>query len=344
MSSTQNSTAPIPFDSGLQPAQQSFLSMLAPVPEQRTQAETYDAPSMEVVENETEEIEDVEPDAETAQLAETDDDPEVDEELSDIDETQDEIQPEEPTFTVRVNGEDIDVPLSELQRGYSRQSDYTAKTQALAEQRRETAQELENSRAKREQYDAVLAGLEEQLKSSSTEPDWAALLQADPSTYAVEWAAHQQRKEQQQAVEEERKKIQSEKHQELVEQQQNYLADEAERLLDAIPEWRDQSVAQEEKLALINYGKSIGFTDEELGSVTDHRSVLALRNAMRFDQLQSKAKTVKPVDAKPTLRPGSSKTVPKRRSGLQKAQSRLRKTGSVAAATDVFSEMLSAER
>ena len=272
MSSTQNSTAPIPFDSGLQTAQQSFLSMLAPDPEQPTQAETNDAPSMEVVENETEEIEDVEPDAETAQLAETDDDPEVDEELSDIDETQDEIQPEEPTFTVRVNGEDIDVPLSELQRGYSRQSDYTAKTQALAEQRRETAQELENSRAKREQYDAVLAGLEEQLK------------------------------------------------------------------------WRDQSVAQEEKLALINYGKSIGFTDEELGSVTDHRSVLALRNAMRFDQLQSKAKTVKPVDAKPTLRPGSSKTVPKRRSGLQKAQSRLRKTGSVAAATDVFSEMLSAER
>ena len=38
---------------------------------------------------------------------------------------------------VKVDGEDVEVPYSELVRGYSREADYTRKTQALAEQRQE---------------------------------------------------------------------------------------------------------------------------------------------------------------------------------------------------------------
>lgn len=40
---------------------------------------------------------------------------------------------------VKVNGEESLVPLSELQAGYSRQADYTAKTQQLADERRALA-------------------------------------------------------------------------------------------------------------------------------------------------------------------------------------------------------------
>jgi hypothetical protein len=38
---------------------------------------------------------------------------------------------------VKVNGEDVEVPYSELKRGYSREADYTRKTQELAHQRQE---------------------------------------------------------------------------------------------------------------------------------------------------------------------------------------------------------------
>ena len=38
---------------------------------------------------------------------------------------------------VKVDGEDVEVPYSELVRGYSREADYTRKTQALAQQRQE---------------------------------------------------------------------------------------------------------------------------------------------------------------------------------------------------------------
>lgn len=46
----------------------------------------------------------------------------------------------EPRYTVKVDGEEIEVTQDELLRGYMRQKDYTQKTQALAEQRRQFEQ------------------------------------------------------------------------------------------------------------------------------------------------------------------------------------------------------------
>lgn len=47
---------------------------------------------------------------------------------------------EEPKYKVKVDGEEIEVTQDELLRGYMRQKDYTQKTQALAEQRRQFEQ------------------------------------------------------------------------------------------------------------------------------------------------------------------------------------------------------------
>jgi hypothetical protein len=333
MSSTPSSTAN-PFDTGLAAAQESFLSMLDPQQEQP--ADTEAEPPQIEAEAETEVVE-MESDAQAHP------DEVEDSEVDEFDEDGDaeiEVEPEVQTFTVRVNGEEIEVPLEELQKGYSRQSDYTLKTQQLAEQRRQAEAELSALNAERQQYANVLAGLQQQLESTTAEPDWEALRAADPSAYAVEWAAHQQRKEQLDAINQEQSRLHQIRQQQLVEQQQAHLQTEQAQLLDAIPEWRDETVARDEKLALVDYGRSIGFTDAELNNVTDHRSVLALRNAMRYDQLQSKAKSVKPVDQKPTLKPGSANRVPRRRTELQKAQTRLKKQGTTSAAAAVFEQML----
>ena len=45
--------------------------------------------------------------------------------------------PDQRFVRVRVDGEDVEVPFSELQKGYSREADYTRKAQALAQQRQE---------------------------------------------------------------------------------------------------------------------------------------------------------------------------------------------------------------
>jgi hypothetical protein len=48
---------------------------------------------------------------------------------------------------VRVDGEDVEVPYSELKRGYSREADYTRKAQALAQQRQEAEYAINLQRA-----------------------------------------------------------------------------------------------------------------------------------------------------------------------------------------------------
>lgn len=58
---------------------------------------------------------------------------------TDNDESQ-ETNVEEPKYKVKVDGEEIEVTQEELLRGYMRQKDYTQKTQALAEQRRQFEQ------------------------------------------------------------------------------------------------------------------------------------------------------------------------------------------------------------
>ena len=55
-------------------------------------------------------------------------------------ETHEEETDEEPKYTVKVDGEEIEVTQEELLRGYMRQKDYTQKTQQLAEQRRQFEQ------------------------------------------------------------------------------------------------------------------------------------------------------------------------------------------------------------
>ena len=43
--------------------------------------------------------------------------------------------PEEPTYAVKIGGEEQQVTLEELQNGYQRQADYTRKTQEIATER-----------------------------------------------------------------------------------------------------------------------------------------------------------------------------------------------------------------
>ena len=63
---------------------------------------------------------------------------ELDTSTPDVSETV--VDPNSPTFGVKIDGEEHQVTLNELQSGYQRQSDYTRKTQELARERERLAQ------------------------------------------------------------------------------------------------------------------------------------------------------------------------------------------------------------
>lgn len=259
------------------------------------------------------------------------------------DEDQADDAEEEPRYRVKIAGEEVEVTLSEALKGYQRQSDYSRKTEELARLRREAEaqinSEAEAVRAERQQYQQVLAALQNQLGQQEEQVDWDTLRVTDPIEYATKYAEHQQRKERLQAVQAEQQRLMQQQQYEQQVLMQQRLSQEQNLLLKALPEWSDKEVATREKRQIIDFAKSIGFSDEELAQAADHRAILALRDAMRYRQLMAKKPEVKPVQVSPSVRPGASNVV-RTKSALSEAKQRLARSGSVNDAAAAFQALL----
>jgi len=249
-----------------------------------------------------------------------------------------EDEPKQPvSYRVKINGQEVEVPLPELLAGYSRTADYTRKTQELAAQRKQHEQELAAVRAERQEYAQSLAKLRAALESVEAEPDWARLRQESPEEFAATYAAWQQHKERLAAVEAEQRRVHDLQQQELQRQLAEYVKQEQEKLLAAIPEWKDSKVATAEKQALVEYAQGLGFTDEELAQVVDHRAVTLLRKAYLYDKQQAaKPLAQKKVAAAKAVAPGSGGQFRRQTSEATKAKQRLAKTGRVKDAAAVL--------
>ena len=261
------------------------------------------------------------------------------------DEEAEEPSKQAQTFRVKVDGEEVEVPLDELLKGYSRTADYTRKTQAIAEARKQAEAEAALAREERQRYAQTLEALDASLKQlQPLEIDWDRLYQENP----VEWVRQREiaRSRQEQAA-----WVQAQK-QALVEKQQTEERIEAEKtleserskLLEALPEWRDADKARAEKAKIVSYAtEKLGFSVDEISDIYDARAVVALRKAMLFDELMSKRdqmrpkimQKAKPMKAGAAQAPQSSKVV-----ASKAALSRLANSGSTRDAAAVFEQFI----
>ncbi len=251
-------------------------------------------------------------------------------EQTELDEdTQDEEKPQ--VFTVKVDGKEVEVTLDELQKGYSRTQDYTRKTQQVAEARKAAEAELQAVRAEREQYAQLLTALSEQVKSA-TEPqiDWDRLYQEDPIEYVRQREVMRENREKAAAIQAEQARLAEISQQEQMKNLQVLKAKESEKLIEALPAWKDPAKAKAEQALLVEYGQKMGFTPQELGNIFDHRVVLALRKAVLYDQMQAKRQGIKPVtnNGPKPAKPGAAGRV-SQMSDSARANQRLAKTGRV---------------
>jgi hypothetical protein len=289
----------------------------------------------EVVEESEANAEDVE--VEDTSAEEFSEDSEYDPETSQ--EETDEANEEESTqtYTVRVDGEEVQVSIDELLSGYSRTQDYTRKTMALADQRKSLETELEQIRSERAQLTQVLEQID--VQDQEQEPNWDALYQQDPQQWLIQREVWRERQERKRALVEEKQRLlqaQEADKQRIVAQ---FVEQERGRLAEVLPQWRDEKVAKAEKAKVADYAKRIGFTDQEIAQFYDHRAVTTLYKAMKFDELQSgKPKAKK--QATPVAKAGAATTTPKGRDAYRKSQQRLAKTGKVADAANAFKHLL----
>lgn len=270
-----------------------------------------------------------------AEMPEAESEPEAEEVEEEGDPETDEEGEEEPTepqaLTLEIDGEQVTVTPEEVKASYMRQKDYTKKTQELAEQRRAFEAEANAVLSERQQYQQLLGALAEQLQQTAgPEPDWEALRATDPIEYSLQWTEYQRKQQKQQVIAAEQQRLAQLQQVEQQKMMAQTLERERQALLAVVPEWKDAEKAKAEKAMVIEQGKKLGFSDEELAQAFDHRAIVALRKAALYDQLMSKKQAVvtqKPPVAKQVVKPGSKGTVDN--SVKRRAEQRLNQTGSI---------------
>ena len=320
-------------------AESIFLDMLTP--EEEKQAE----PGQETEQEESEETE-----VETEVEAEAETDEEIEEESderSEEDEVEDESEEEPESFSIKVDGEDIQVTLDELKAGYSRQKDYTRKTQEVAEQRKE-AEKIQNEAMQknaelseeRALYNDLLPKMQMMIKNNlQKEPDWQQLIDQDPQEYLRKKEEWNKTSQTLTFVENEMNRLRTEQEQDSQRALQQQALEGQRIINEKIPEWKDNEVAKKEAENMMSYAKGLGFTQDELSQIYDGRLILLLRDAWQHSKVKKAVKTKPKESPARVSKPGNSNKI-RSNTPLKNAKSRLRKSGTVSDAAKVFEQLL----
>lgn len=249
-----------------------------------------------------------------------------------------------PTYRVKVGKDELDVPLDELLKGYSRTADYTRKTQEIAETRKAVEAErakIEEAARLRDTYAQRLSVIEQMLNQDSGE-DLATLKETDPIGYAVRVAEQSEREKQLAAVRAEQQRLAQQQQAEQSERLKAHLAVEAQKLSEAIPEFADPVKGTAVKVDIRKYAQGLGFSDQELAQAYDSRAITALYKAMKYDQLvSSKGEATKKVSQAPRmLRPGTSTPETRTSQEVKNMRGRLKKSGRAKDAAALFERFL----
>ena len=267
-------------------------------------------------------------------------------EESEVEQEDDDGEQEEPqTFRVKAAGEEREVTLDELIKSYQLGTDYTKKSQAVAEERKVVEAErqaVQEAKAMRDQYAQRLEIIESMLNQPQEAENLDYLKETDPIGYAVKVAEMSQKEKQLAQVRAERERISHQQEYDRQQQMRQMVAAESEKLVAAIPEFADPSKGEVIRKDIRTYGKQMGFSDDELANVFDSRAVMTLYKAMQYDKLQSAKPgiTKKVSEAPKAIKPGVSKPRDSSSEEIRKLKSRAKSSGSVRDAANVFERFL----
>jgi len=319
-------------------AQKALLDSMRASKEQPEEVVEETTPQEEVVEQAKENAESVETQAEDAPTGELT--------VDDLVEDNQNVTNETPqNYTVKVDGKDVEVTLEELQAGYSRQADYTRKSQVLAEQRKQMEEELNATQQERQRYSSQLEQFTKDADSKLDEfksVDWTKLKEDDPMEYALKRDQYRELQESKRMVEEEQQNLATKQQAEMQQKWQEELARQQEIMAQRLPEFVDPDKGPKLKQAIKTFAMNKGFTEQEVNSLIDARSVDVLHKAMLYENLlEAKISKKKEKVVPKVTKPGTS--TPKAEIDSEKVKqqrSRLKRSGKVDDAAALIKSML----
>ena len=248
---------------------------------------------------------------------------------------------EEPELHhVKVNGQELEVTLDELKKGYSRDSDYRQKTHSLGMEKRD----LESQRdSLRQSYDTRLRELNDLIATADAtvrqqqgSQDLQKLYEEDPTAAARLDYQLRQQQEQLRSVQEKAREAQAKQYNEFLDTQRELAAQK-------IPEFADPNKADSFRTNMRNSLRNYGFNDNEIGSLADHRFLMVVKDAMGYQSLKDK----KPIAAKKVanaprvVKAGTAKSnISSGREGIRNKIGKLKKSGHIKDAQNALLDIL----
>ena len=305
-----------------------------------------EAPKEEIKQN-SPEPENVESEEDQPQEQEISEETESEEEeVSEQDVSQDEEQIdtqeklEDSTYKVKVAGQELDVTLDELRNGYSRDADYRQKTEELSNQRKNFQSESEKQRQdysqKLNELNQRLSTAQQDLNAEINSADLDKLYDEDPTEAA---RVERKLKKKQDALNQSLQQAQAEQKQQF----ETFLQDQQRKLVSKMPEFSDPAKASSLKANMKSTLNNYGFNDQEVAQVYDHRIVMLVNDAMKYRSMQNSKPNIAKKITKPSKPFSSGVKQGKSEANLKLRRekfSRLKTSGSMKAAQDVFLDMI----
>jgi len=244
------------------------------------------------------------------------------------------------TYKVKVAGQELEVTLDELRNGYSRDADYRQKTEELSYQRKQFQSESEKQRQdysqKLNELNQRLSVAQQDLNAEINSADLDRMYEEDPTEAA---RVERKLKKKQNALNQSLQEAQAEQKQQF----SSFLQDQQRKLASKMPEFSDPAKASTIKANMKSTLNNYGFNDQEVAQVYDHRIVMLVNDAMKYRSMQNSKPNIAKKITKPSKPFSSGVKQGKSEANLKLRRekfSRLKKSGSMKAAQDVFLDMI----
>jgi len=245
---------------------------------------------------------------------------------------------EEPLYTVKINGEERQVNLEELTRGYSGQK-YIQESMAENAKMRKEADAMAQQATQERQ---MLRQMMQQMQAGGMPPmpEYPAeeLRESDPLGYLEKEAEYRRAVDKRQQWEQQVKVLNQNQAEEEAKRHNQNLSHQAMRLAEWMPEFKDETKrAVFIKDMTTKAKKHYKLTDEQMSVVETAEEIMILNDAVKWRELQASKSTAnkKAEGARPVVKPAAKRAATAgKASKAAKAKTNMSKTGSIDSVAD----------
>ena len=264
-------------------------------------------------------------------VEDVDDTSDIDEEVVETEEADvEDVEEEEPTvdpepyYTVKVDGEEREVTLEELKRGYSGQKYIQKGMTEVAETRKQFEQEQQETARERQLLKTLITQMQQGGMPVVPEYPSEELAESDPWGYQRATEQYRRAVDLRQQWEQNVKYIAQREQEAQDRAYAENLEQQHLRLAEWMPEFKDETKRKELIADMTEKAKKhYDLTDDQISTVQTAEEVRILNDALKWRELQSNKPTAKKKaeGARPVVKPAA-----KRAAGSAKANRRTKAT------------------